>query len=484
MQPSASSTVFMRPFFFKPAMSRSTPETRGSQLPAAVFVQLTACLITATVWAQGATVQPAPQAAVPLAAPASQALPTPAASDPGLRPLERVDLRAAITRALQRSPSIALARAEIARAKGLLRQARAGMFPVLNANAAYTRLDEERRAGGQRIAARDQLGAELQLSVPLVVPRRWVEAGQASDQVELARRDAATDRVDLTLSVAQAYLTVMAQHRVIEVNERALANARAHYDYAHTRFTGGIGNQIDDVRAGQEVATSIAELERSQAGLVRAQEALGVLLGHDGAVDVVDQVELEDPGSLVQSLSDAGTRRPDIRASRARLQAAERVLDDSWADYMPFLQAEFRPFYSTPASPANPRTGWEAQLLLSVPLYDGGARYGAHDQREAELSQSRTQLEAALRQARSEVRVAFSTAERADASLRAAATAAELARQGLEMATLAYQAGATTNIEVLDAERSARDAETTAVVAEDAARQARLDLLVASGRWQ
>ena len=85
------------------------------------------------------------------------------------------------------------------------------------------------------------------------------------------------------------------------------------------------------------------------------------------------------------------------------------------------------------------------------------------------------------REAKSQVRVALSTVERAEASFAAAARAAGLARQALEMATLAYKAGATTNIEVIDAERSARDAEADAVQAEDAARRARLDLLAALG---
>ena len=44
-------------------------------------------------------------------------------------------------------------------------------------------------------------------------------------------------------------------------------------------------------------------------------------------------------------------------------------------------------------------------------------------------------------------------------------------------------AGANTNIEVIDAERTALDANTNAAVAEDAARQARFDLLAASGRF-
>jgi outer membrane protein TolC len=80
------------------------------------------------------------------------------------------------------------------------------------------------------------------------------------------------------------------------------------------------------------------------------------------------------------------------------------------------------------------------------------------------------------------VRVALSTVERAEASFRAATRAAELARQALGMANVAYKAGATTNLEVIDAERRARDAEADAVSAEDASRRARLDLLAALGR--
>jgi outer membrane protein TolC len=71
----------------------------------------------------------------------------------------------------------------------------------------------------------------------------------------------------------------------------------------------------------------------------------------------------------------------------------------------------------------------------------------------------------------------------ADQGLIAAREAARLAKRASALASLAYQAGATTNIEVIDAARRERDADVAAAQAEDAARQARLDLLVASGRF-
>lgn len=395
----------------------------------------------------------------------------------------RIALEAAIEQALHRAVPIELARAEIQRAEGLLRQARAGWLPRLTGNGSYTRLDHQRESAGIRVAARDQLAADLRVSLPLVAAPAWIQTSRASDNLRISRADALEDRRQVASAVASTYLAVMAQHRVIDVNERALKNAKAHYDYAHTRFEGGIGNELDDVRAAQDYESSVSILEGSHADLVSSQEALGVLLGEQTPLDSADTLQLAAAPSYEQALQDATTRRTDVKANRLRQRAAEDAVDDNWADYMPFLSAEFRPFWTDPPSATLPRTGWQAQLVLSVPFYDGGARYGAQDVRKADLAQSRTLLEAALRQAKSEVRVAFETAQRADASLKAATRAAELASRALQMAMQAYQAGATTDIEVLDAERRARDAETLAVIAEDTARRARVDLLSASGRW-
>ena len=48
---------------------------------------------------------------------------------------------------------------------------------------------------------------------------------------------------------------------------------------------------------------------------------------------------------------------------------------------------------------------------------------------------------------------------------------------------VAFRAGATTNIEVVDAQRRARDADTVVALSENEVRQARLALLNALGRF-
>lgn len=104
-------------------------------------------------------------------------------------------------------------------------------------------------------------------------------------------------------------------------------------------------------------------------------------------------------------------------------------------------------------------------------------------ERAALLAEAEQTLEAGLRQASADVRVAWSAVAHADRSHEAAQRATVLASKAAKLAALAYQAGAATNLELIDAERSARDAETQAELAADTARSARLDLLLAAGRF-
>ncbi|MDB4983694.1 MAG: outer rane efflux protein [Myxococcales bacterium] len=417
---------------------------------------------------------------------ASSAAATEVPVGPGAGPpadtAERITLDEAVRRALARNPTLAIARAEVARAEGLLEQARAGWWPTLVGNASYTRLDHDRVLNNKVIAAENQVAGNLVLTVPLVAPQGWTADRRARDARRVAEENAGDVRRLVAQATANAYLSVLAQHRQIRSTEAARANARAHATYAHTRLVGGVGHSIDDVRAQQDLATVEVQLQTVYTGLVRAREALGVLVGGATAVDSLNGVDLGKLPSLPDALEDARTRRPDIDAQRGKVVAAEHARKDVWAYYAPYLAAVGQP-YAQVGSALQAQVGWQAQLLLTLPLYDGGLRSGVGGERDALTTEARAGLDASLRQAQSEVRVAFESMLHADQALLSVREEVLLAHKAYDLANLAYEAGATTNLEVIDAAHRARDAEGDASQAEDVARHARLDLLVASGRF-
>jgi multidrug efflux system outer membrane protein len=217
--------------------------------------------------------------------------------------------------------------------------------------------------------------------------------------------------------------------------------------------------------------------------LARARAAPGVLVGASGPLDADETAVISGLPSLAAALDEAGNRS-DVVARRARIGAAETARKTSWPYYAPYLAAVGQGFLQTGQQVGVlEKAGWQVGLVLALPLYDGGQRAGLAHERDAELAQARLELEAGLRQARSDVRVAFASMLHADDALTSARQAAALAARAYELAVTAYEAGATDNLEVIDAARRARDADSAAAAASDVARRARLDLLVASGRF-
>ena len=167
-----------------------------------------------------------------------------------------------------------------------------------------------------RVAAANQVSGNLQLTVPLVAAPAWTATGRAKSAKRTAEASATDVRRQVAQSTARAFITVVAQHRLVAASETARDTAKAHYDYAHTRLQGGIGRAIDEVRAQQDLATVDTQLQANLARLAVAREALGVLVGTDGPVDAIDEVDLPAPPSMADAVAGARTNRTDVQVAR------------------------------------------------------------------------------------------------------------------------------------------------------------------------
>ena len=396
---------------------------------------------------------------------------------------ERVSFDVAVQRALARNPQVLIAQAEVKRAWALLAEARAPSLPNLSALGYYQRIEGNRGASGVVVLHDNELYGALNVSMALLAPAQWAAWAHSRDNVEVARLSAADVRRKLAVAVAHTYLTIVAQHRVIDVQERARENAQAHLDYTHARFVGGVGPQLDETRAAQELDADVSQLEVTYGQIVLQQEALGVLLGVNSPVDSELDVTLEAPPQLDEALGDSRKLRTDLKLSEERLVASQHRVRDDYTDYLPSIVGSFTPFLYTPSTTSTPGKGFVGLLSLNVPLYDGGLRYGQAHERAALRDEAQLDHEGVARQVASDVRASYVELNRALRSFEAARSSARRAQAALAMTNQAYKAGATTNIEVIDAETRARDADTAAAQAEDAARQATIDLLSASGRF-
>jgi outer membrane protein TolC len=182
------------------------------------------------------------------------------------------------------------------------------------------------------------------------------------------------------------------------------------------------------------------------------------------------------------SLDELVANRPDIKAQILAVRAADRVVGDTSKEWFPTASVSFNPQYVTPSGLFQPSRSWRLVFGVTQPVFDStvGARRAL---RIASLDRERVAQTAIEIQARSEIRIAQEAIRSLERALTSARLASQQAAEVLKISTSAFEVGATTNIEVIDAQRTSRDADTAAEVAENALRRARLELLVAVGRF-
>ncbi len=424
----------------------------------------------------GAMSVPAGAGTTPVPAGAISAVVAPGA------PIERISFQEAVRRASLQAVSSIIAADEVRRAQAVLVQVRSASLPSLFGNGMYTFLDAARTSGPVTLVAQDYLSANLTAQVPLVQPTRWVNWAHASENIDVSRANEADVRRSVALTTARAYLEILNQKRLLEVSKSAREIAKARYDFAHARRVGGLGNAVDELRAEQQLATTEVQISLTEVNLIRAQEALGTIVGALGPLDAGDEPDF-DVAQGAAGIATAESRRQDVQASRQRSEAAQHVARDSWVEWLPNLLANAQGFYNSPATITSPQTGWQVQFVLQLPIFEGFLRVGLKDEREAIADEARVSFEGTLKQARSDVRVGIEEVRRQEVALEQARLAADRARGALKLVIESYRAGATNDLDVSTAQQQSRDADLAAVIAEDRVRQGRLDLVSAVGQF-
>jgi outer membrane protein TolC len=397
-------------------------------------------------------------------------------------PAVPVTFEDAVKRAIAHNTGAVIAAQEIVRAEGLMGQARAAALPLVTLGGSWTILDHDRILGGRLVQAGQSVQGTASAVAPLVAVSRWYNWAHGAQGIDVATLSDADVRRTVAITAARAYLTVVAAHRAIDVSESAAKVGRDHQEYAVARRKGGVGNELDVKRAEQERWAAETQLQAAYSLLARSREALGVICGADGALDSTGVPGVTFYPDLAQA-EEAVAGRQDVKAAAGRADLARAVWKDSWSDWMPVVTGGIQGYVQTNAVDPTPPAGWVATFLLTFPVYEGGLRPAQSQERGALFVEADEALRGVVRQARSEVRLSFETMRYAYSGYDAARKGAESAAAALDLANQAYRAGATSNLDVIDAERRARDASTTAVIAEDAVRQANLDLLSAAGRF-
>jgi outer membrane protein len=391
---------------------------------------------------------------------------------------ERVTFEQAVSRAVEHHPTVGEAAQAILRAQALLDQSNSVFRPSLYGNVNVVTLDAARGFNGFETVPRTQTAWSATLGFQVLNAAGWAAKSAAADQVEVAKISAEETRRQVATTAAQAYLAVIAAERQREIAIRNLTTAQALEDYAKARLDAGKGSRLNHVRSTQERGTAELQLELAELLVRQAQEALGVAVFAQAPLDANGDPDLRP---APPPTSDAWLmQRPDVRLFSSQTDAAERVAHDAWRAWLPTGNVLFAPQYLNPKGGFAPAKTWTLTFEFQLPIFDstiGPARRAKY----TDFESSRYRFDQVKLEARAEQRLAQDTVTRREQMVVSSRVSSEAAAEALHISQIAYEAGATSNIEVVQAQQAARNTEIALAVSEDRLRQSRLDLLVSLG---
>lgn len=416
-----------------------------------------------------------------LAAAASPAVAQTQPPAPGPRPLTLVE---AITLALQQNQQLRVAAFEVQIARAQLGQAKGARAPQAGAQATYTRTQEQ---GPTSISFTDHgfthtitlpagspnlYDARITVQYPLYTGGR-MEAQIALAEANVKGAEATLERIkqQIVFTTRQAYFQLLLAQSGLEVAERGVAQASETLRVARVRVAAGASPRFDEVQAQVALATARQTQVRSRNGIAQARQALNALLN----LPLNTPLELRDPFGVQpvrEGVDVLVTRaleaRPEFAELRARQAAAQAGIQLAESGAKPNVSAQATGSYSNTGgllAGATAAPNWSIMLAATMNLYDGGIT--RERIREAQLRLAQLQAtEAQQKQAvELEVRQAFLNLQSAAEELAGADALVAQAQEALRIANVRFQSGVGTNLEVLNAQTSASQAEAAKVQA-------------------
>jgi outer membrane protein TolC len=160
------------------------------------------------------------------------------------------------------------------------------------------------------------------------------------------------------------------------------------------------------------------------------------------------------------------TDRADVRAAAAGAAIAERNVNSVMYSFLPTIDFLSTLNHSSVETFSSPQTTWTIGGALTWHLYDGGQRYGEKQLNEALLEQRRQDSIDAERNARLEVTQATRGVRVARDSLQIAEQSRQIAQDNAKLARAKFINGSGTSFDMVDTQRTAREAELDVTVKE------------------
>ncbi|MGA2492480.1 MAG: efflux transporter outer membrane subunit [Roseiarcus sp.] len=410
-------------------------------------------------------------------APADARAPSSAASlDSWWRAFKDPLLDELMAEAVAGNTDVASAKAKIREARAARREAEAGLGPSVTGSGSASESKSGQGGGGTAattVASSSsdpswsfQAGLDASWELDLFGgKRRDAEAAVYGEQA--AEEDLRSALLTLVGDVGAYYAEARGYQARVALARRTLASQLRTADLTRVKFDAGAASAADAAKADAQAATTAADIPSYEAGYVESVHRLSVLTGRaPGAL--YDRMQTPRAIPAPRRALPAGvpadllTRRPDVRAAERRVAQATAKIGSAEAALYPDVSltgslstAASRPGDLLRASSVS----WSWGPSVSIPIFDGGKLAAERDATQAQRDEYLVAWRSSVLTAMEDVENALLALSQERLRAKQLGSAVDNDRKAADLTRTQYEAGKSSLLDVLDAERSLYSAE-------------------------
>jgi outer membrane protein, multidrug efflux system len=380
-------------------------------------------------------------------------------------------LKGYIEEALTNSWDVKIAAARVMQAEAAARITRSQFFPTVNAGGELQTVRSSERgpvpipSGVDPEATFGQAG----VAIPSYEVDLWGRIRRANEAARarlFATEDAQqTVRQTLVSQVAATYLLLLELDLELEIGRHSYANRTNSLALTESREQGGVSARQDVYQAKVLVATAAASIVNSLRQIEQTENLLSILLGRNpGKIErdlpLVDlRLRGQVPPGLPSSLIE---RRPDIRAAEQQLVAANADIGQAKAAFYP--QVTLTGAYGYQSTSLGemfnaPARVWQFGPSVTMPLFTGGRLKGGLKLAQARFDEALATYQQTVQNAFREVSDALIAYQRSQEYWEKQNELTDANRGAADLASVRYEGGVTSYLEVLYNEQQLFDSE-------------------------
>ncbi|QRM56921.1 TolC family outer membrane protein [Sinorhizobium sp. BG8] len=301
----------------------------------------------------------------------------------------------------------------------------------------------------------------------------------------LANREALrAEEISTLLSAAEAYANIARDQQIVSIRKQNLQFLQEQLNAAEARLQVGEGTRTDVAQAEAELAEAQALLVRAVAVLKQSEAAYVQIVGEaPEGIKQPSPATRAMPKSLDQAVAMGLKEHPTILSAQRNVDSAGYNVKAEEGAMLPGVSLQGEVVKSVNGSSStNDNLSGTISARVTVPLYQGGAEYGAIRQAKERLGQQRILVDSARLEVQRTIVSAHAELEAALANITASRSQISAANQALQGVIEERNVGQRTTLDVLNAQQTVLDARESLAIAQRNAVVASYSLIAATGR--